>query len=88
MSIDPQDIATIQERNIRVEADKAWETSWMRRLFIAGVTYILVVFHSSLIGISYPWLNSFIPVFGYLLSTISIPYLKSLWLKNFYGKKK
>lgn len=78
------DLQAIKERNTRVEADKAWETSWGRRTFIAVVTYVLVAVHSSLIGVSYPWLNALVPAIGYLLSTVSIPYLKNFWLKNIY----
>lgn len=78
------DLQAIKERNARVEADKAWEVSWARRAFIAGITYFLVTIHSSLIGVSYPWLNAFIPAAGYLLSTISIPYLKRFWLNKFH----
>ena len=32
-------LSSIEERNRRVEADKAWETSWTRRLLIAVLTY-------------------------------------------------
>ena len=35
-------IALIEQRNSRVEADKAWETSWARKVSIAFVTYIVV----------------------------------------------
>ncbi|MEK7615775.1 MAG: hypothetical protein AAB420_01035 [Patescibacteria group bacterium] len=34
-------IKTIEARNTRVETDKAWETSWTRRLSIAIATYII-----------------------------------------------
>ena len=38
-----QDIRSIKERNARVEADKAWETSMTRKVLIAVLTYALVV---------------------------------------------
>ena len=32
-------VAKIEARNAKVEADKAWETSWVRRFSIALLTY-------------------------------------------------
>lgn len=39
-----QEIRTITERNRRVEADKAWETSLFRLFSIAIVTYCVAAF--------------------------------------------
>jgi len=36
-----QEIQTIQQRNARVEVDKAWETSIFRKVSIALLTYIV-----------------------------------------------
>ena len=38
------EINAIKARNNRVEKDKAWETSWIRRICIAILTYFVVVF--------------------------------------------
>ena len=40
------EIEKIKERNHKVELDKAWETSWTRRLCICFLTYIVVVLYS------------------------------------------
>ena len=72
----------IQERNARVEADKAWETSKTRRGVIAGITYIVAGLYMSALGANSPWLNALIPVGGYLLSTLSLPKIKEIWLKS------
>ena len=37
------DIEQIKQRNARVEADKAWETSLFRKILIAVLTYIVIV---------------------------------------------
>jgi len=37
-----KEIAEIKERNKRVEADKAWETSNTRKLIIFVLTYIVI----------------------------------------------
>lgn len=79
-----QDLEAIKERNAKVEADKAWETSWARRLFIAAVTYALAVFYMNSVGLGNPFLGAFVPSGGYLLSTMSLPFVKNYWLKNIY----
>ena len=38
-----QEIQTIKMRNKIVETDKAWETSWARKIIIFLLTYIRVV---------------------------------------------
>ena len=45
-----KEIKKIQERNKRVELDKAWETSLTRRLCIMGLTYIVVIVYSYFIS--------------------------------------
>ena len=45
------DLETIRTRNARVEADKAWETSWVRRLCVAVFTYLPIAIYMSFIGV-------------------------------------
>lgn len=77
-----REVATIKERNQRVEADKAWETSWTRRLFIALVTYLTAGVWLEVIHDQYPWLKAIIPAVGYLLSTLSLPLVKQWWVSR------
>jgi purine-cytosine permease-like protein len=72
-------LAAIEERNVRVETDKAWETSWTRRVVIAVITYVAVGFMLMLINADNPWLGAIIPVLGFLLSTLSLPLVKNVW---------
>jgi hypothetical protein len=74
-------ILEIRERNARVENDKAWETSWTRRLYIAAITFACALAWLMAIGEASPWLKACIPVMGYLLSTLSLPVLKRRWLR-------
>ena len=75
-----QRIENLEQRNARVEADKAWETSWTRRLAIMGLTYAVVVAYLHfVIGIN-PWLNALVPVAGFFLSTLTISIVKSFWI--------
>jgi hypothetical protein len=79
-------VEQILERNSRVELDKAWETSKTRRAVVATITYIIASFFMWRIGVGEPYLNALIPTGGYLLSTLSLPLIKSWWLRK-YGKQ-
>ena len=73
-------IARIEERNKRVEKDKAWETSWIRRICIMILTYIIVVIYSFIIKkVDNIFLSSLVPVIGFLLSTLSLKVIRRYW---------
>ncbi len=83
LGIDLQkNIAEIKERNKKVELDKAWEVSFVRRGFISFVTYITAGVWLVTINDSYPWLKALVPAAGFVLSTLSLPPLKKWWLEN------
>lgn len=78
-----KEIDEIKERNKRVEKDKAWETSWVRRICIMILTYIVVVLYSfSISKISNIWLSSLVPVIGFTLSTLSLNVVRKIWEKK------
>ena len=72
----------IENRNKRVEADKALETSWTCKISIAILTYLFVVAYLYFVIKIDPWLNALVPVVGYLLSNITISFLKKQWIKK------
>ena len=77
------EIIKIKERNRKVELDKAWETSWTRKICICILTYIVVLIYSSLINkINNIWLSSLVPVIGFTLSTFSLKLIRNVWEKN------
>ncbi len=76
-----QEILDIKRRNSRVELDKAWEQSWTRRLTIAIVTYIIAAVWLFIIHEPHLWWKAFVPVAGYILSTLSLSAIKNLWAK-------
>lgn len=79
------EILKIKERNKRVELDKAWETSWIRRICICVLTYIVVIVYSNMIKTSSSiWFSSLVPVIGFTLSTLSLKVVRNIWEK---GKK-
>ena len=78
-----KEIAAIKARNKRVETDKAWETSWTRRLCIMVLTYAIVVLYSATISqVSNVFLSSLVPVMGFLLSTLSLRLIRKAWEKR------
>jgi preprotein translocase subunit SecF len=76
------EIKEIKERNARVEADKAWETSLFRKVLVAVLTYLAVVLFFVIAELPKPFINALVPTLGFLLSTLSISFFKKLWLKN------
>ncbi len=77
-----QKIDAILERNKRVEFDKAWEVSFTRRLVIVVITYAVAVVWLLLIDETIPLLKAVVPVAGYILSTLSLPFIKKSWIKK------
>jgi hypothetical protein len=82
--VNDTDLIKIKERNARVAVDKAWETSWARRLFVASVTYGIAALYMDYAGLGNALLGAFVPTGGYLLSTLSLPFIKKFWIKNCY----
>jgi hypothetical protein len=76
------DITAIKERNVRVELDKAWERSWARRITIMILTFIVASIWLVIIDETNVLLKAIVPTFGYLLSTLSIPLVRRVWMKN------
>jgi hypothetical protein len=77
-----KEIENIKNRNKRVETDKAWEVSWVRKISVALFTYILISILLISIGNDKPFLNALIPALAYLISTASLDIVKKLWVKN------
>lgn len=78
-----EEIEAIQKRNEKVELDKAWETSFTRKVCICILTYIVVVIYSfSINKISNIWLSSLVPVIGFTLSTLSLNFVRKVWEKK------
>jgi hypothetical protein len=75
-----QRIEAIEERNARVEADKAWETSVFRISSLAVIVYVVAVLLLLSVHDAKPILNALIPAAGFLLSVQTLPFLKKWWL--------
>jgi len=75
-------VREIEVRNKRVELDKAWETSWARKISIAILTYIVVSLYLALVVKIDPWVNAIVPTMGFLLSTLTLGYIKARWIER------
>ena len=78
-------IQLIEERNKKVEVDKAWERSSTRRSLLAVFTYLAIGIYLGAIQVSHPWINAIVPTVGFMISTLSMSFFKSIWLR--FSKK-
>lgn len=77
-----QRISKIEERNNYVEQEKAWETSWLRKVSIMLMTYIFASLTLLILDFERPFVSSLIPTLGYFLSFQTLPFIKKWFIKN------
>ena len=77
-----REIREIKKRNKRVEADKSWETSYTRRFVVMMFTYLAIGIYLYIINVPQPWLNAIVPTVAFMLSTLTLPFFKKMWLKS------
>lgn len=87
MENSPEILQSIVERNKRVEAEKAWETSWTRKGFIMAATYITACVFLRLLGNMEFLIHALVPTGGYFLSTLSLPWVKRRWMTKYKSSK-
>ena len=75
-------VEAILERNARVEAEKAWEVSLTRRLFIAVLIYLTAALLLWLTNQPQFAMLSIVPAVGYIFSTLSLPWVKHWWIRR------
>jgi hypothetical protein len=71
----------IEQRNKRVELDKSWETSLTRKIIITFLTYITIVLFFLVAKLPKPFINPIIPTAAFVISTLSLPFFKKMWIK-------
>lgn len=81
-----KDLEKIKGRNEKVETDKAWETSYTRRVLLTLFTYLAMGLYLQAINIADPWLNAIAPAVGFMLSTLTLPFFKRMWAERIYKK--
>jgi len=75
-------VEAIEARNSKVELDKKWETGILRKVFLLVVTYVLLGVYMTFIGVNKSWLNAIIPSLGFLISTLTLGWVKTLWINK------
>ena len=75
-------INDIENRNKRVEGDKAWETSTLRKVLILILTYIFAVLYLKIADTTNPFLGAVVPCVGFFLSTQTLNIIKKKWLSR------
>ncbi len=78
-----KEITAIKLRNKKVEADKAWETSFLRKLAIFVLTYFVIVLFMYFAKINNAFINAIVPAIGFFLSTLTLPIIKRWWIKQY-----
>ena len=82
-----KELSELRARNARVEREKAWEVSWARRLVIAGATWLGAWLWLVGLGAEHAALQALVPSGAYAISTLSLPLLKTLWMRIRFGPK-
>lgn len=82
-----KEIELIKQRNLRVEADKAWEQSVTRIGTICLITYLITGIVFFQIRVPNPFANALIPTIAFFLSMQSLPFLKKWWVKKYLKQK-
>ncbi len=73
-------IIIIEERNKRVETEKAWEISGTRKICIALCTYVVMVCVMYVLHNETPYTSALIPTLGFVLSTATFSSIKRVWI--------
>lgn len=56
-----KEIESLKERNKKVEAAKAWETSYTRKIGVAILTYLIILLFFMIMKISNPFISAIVP---------------------------
>lgn len=76
-----KEIEKLKARNREVEVNKAWETSITRRTILSLLTYVAIGAYLQAIQIPNPWQSAIVPAIAFMLSTLTLPFIKKIWLK-------
>ncbi len=63
-----------------------WETSLHRRGAVGIAIYAVALVFLYSINAENAVLSALVPVVAYFLSTLTLPFLKGMWMKNVYKK--
>lgn len=88
------DVGYLEERVKRLELQlryselqKKWEMSKVRLLILSATTYVVIAFFMYLFEIEDPLVNAIIPGSAYILSTISVPFIRKVWVRSYIASE-
>ena len=79
-------ITKIESRNQKVTIDKQWEQSLTRKIAIIVITYIIIWIYLWFIWVEEWYIHAIVPTIGFIISTLSIAFIKNIWIKRFIIK--
>ena len=79
--MDQSIIDTILRRNKKVDLDKAWETSWTRRISVSTLTYIVMAIFLWVIDVEHYLFGALVPTLGFMISTFKLQFIRTIWEK-------
>lgn len=79
-------VAKIEERNKKVEAEEKWNISWTRRIIVMIFTYLSIAIYFYFVIKENPWINAIVPTVAFLLSTLTLPWVRRFWRHYIYKK--
>ena len=76
-------IMNIEIRNKKLELDKQWSNSWIRKVLIFIFTYLIAFFSLKIDSITNHYFGALVPCFGLLLSSFILKLVKIIWIKKY-----
>jgi len=65
-----------------VEVDKAWETSYTRRILIIALTYVVILTFFLVLALPSPFISAIVPSLAFAISTMTVPIVKKWWMNK------
>ncbi len=75
-------INELKNRNLKVDANKAWETSKTRKTAIMISTYMTIAIFFVYTNAPNPFTSAIVPTLGFLLSTLALDWIRKIWEKK------
>lgn len=77
-----EEINALKARNARVDREKAWEVSAIRRICLLTLIFCVAWAFLAFLGIERAAFMALVPTLGYGISTLSLGLIKRWWLGN------
>lgn len=79
-------LSKIESRNQNVTLDKKREWSVERKIAIIIITYLIIGLYLWFIWLDKRYIHAIVPTLGFILSTLSLAFIKNIWIRKFIIK--